>query len=74
MMEVAATNGAVRQAKLQSNRHHQQTNTFKHNLSDAKTTVNSNVCYHVVLLVNTVDEPSTIKTKAVKNPAQSTSS
>ena len=27
MMEVVTTTGAVRRAKLQSNRHHQQTNT-----------------------------------------------
>jgi len=54
---------ALSLSQLQSNRHHQQSNTFKNNLSDAKTTENSNVCYHVVLLV---DEPSTIKTKAVK--------
>jgi len=28
MMEVVATTGAIRRAKLQSNRHHQQTNTY----------------------------------------------
>jgi len=29
-MEVVVTSGAIRRAKLQSNHHHQQTNTIPH--------------------------------------------
>jgi len=50
-MEVVVTNGAIRRAKLQSNRHHQQTNTQLFYRPDAlpvpKPTVSKH--HHVIL-------------------------
>jgi len=58
MMEVMVTTGAIRRAKLQSNRHHQQTNTHFFSQAGCPSRRPTNIDYDYNYEINTSEMPT----------------